>query len=189
VVGANRKPVLRRPTSKVQGCAPIGSSISRKASSSRPQLERSDRSVDSDMPYISGLVHNVFILRWNGAELGDAASLMDRVRDARNGLRSPVVYVAIVPAGDRTPDMPTRLELARQLKELTELCACVHLVLEGDGFRAAAQRAVATSMFLMTGRHGRVTAHGTLAEALNGCHNLSAPAADILASRLGVLAG
>jgi hypothetical protein len=141
------------------------------------------------MPYVSGLVQNVFILRWQGARMGDAASLMQRVRDARGRSKGPLVYVAIVPSDDLAPDMPLRAELGRQLKELTELCACVHLVLEGTGFAAAAKRAVATGMFLMTGRHGRVTAHASVFEALSGCRNLSAPAAEILAGGAAVLAG
>jgi hypothetical protein len=139
------------------------------------------------MPYVSGLVENVFILRWQGAALGDAASLMQRVRDARSGSKGPLVYVAIVPSGDSPPDAALRVELSRQLVELTELCACVHLVLEGSGFGAAAKRAVATGMFLMTGRHGRVTAHASLLEALNGCRNLSARPSEIVAAASAVL--
>ncbi len=132
------------------------------------------------MPYISGLVQNVFILRWQGPHFDDAATLMQRVRNAKLCATGPLVYVGIVPAGDRPPDMATRREFGRYLKELVELCACVHLVLEGVGFRAATQRAVATGMFLMTGRHNRVTAHASVFDALAGCHNLSALPADIL---------
>jgi hypothetical protein len=133
------------------------------------------------MPYISGVVQNVFILRWKGTCFEDAATLMQRVRDARSRTTGALVYVAIVPAGDGPPDMAVRRELGRCLKELTEICSCVHLVLEGKGFRAATQRAVATGIFLMTGLHGRVTAHASLSEAVIGCHNLSAPPAEILA--------
>ena len=141
------------------------------------------------MPYVAELVQNVFILRWQGAQLGDPASLMERVRAAKSESNGPLVYLAIVPSADPLPDQPLRAELARQLKELTELCACVHLVLEGSGFGAAAKRAVATSMFLMTGRHRRVTAHATVHEALCSCRNLTAPAAQILASEAAVLTG
>jgi hypothetical protein len=133
------------------------------------------------MPYISGLVKNVFILRWQGAQLADAASLMLRVKEARSRSTGPLVYLGIVPAGDSPPDMATRREFGRQLQELLELCTCVHLVLEGKGFRAATQRAVATGMFLMTGRHGSVTAHSSVSEALTCCQNLLAPPGEILA--------
>jgi hypothetical protein len=77
--------------------------------------------------------------------------------------------------------MATRREFGRQMPELLELCSCVHLVFEGSGFRAAAQRAVATGVFSMTGRRDRVAAHASLVEALNCCQNLSAPPAEILA--------
>lgn len=133
------------------------------------------------MPYRSDLVNNVFILRWQGARFADAASLMQRVKEARSDSAGPLVYLAIVPADDSPPDMATRREFGRQLQPLLELCTCVHLVLEGTGFRAAAQRAVATGMFLMTGRRDRVTAHASVFDALNCCQNLSAPPAEILA--------
>jgi hypothetical protein len=114
---------------------------------------------------------------------------MQQVRTAKSVSNGPLVYVGIVPSGDALPDLPLRAELVLQLKELTELCACVHLVLEGGGFGAAAKRAVATGMFLLTGRHGRVTAHASIHEALYSCRNLTAPAAEILASESAVLTG
>jgi hypothetical protein len=141
------------------------------------------------MPFISGLVQNVFLLRWQETKFADAVSLVTRVKAAKARCPGPLVYVAIVPAGERAPDMATRLELGRRLEELLEICTCIHLVLEGDGFRAATQRAAATGIFLMTGRRGRVTAHASVAEALRLCPNLSASASDITAKgrALGVL--
>jgi len=134
------------------------------------------------MPYSSSLVKNVFILRWQGAQLADTATLLERVKQARSHCPGPLVYLGIVPAGDNSPDVPTRRALGHQLQELLEFCACVHLVLEGEGFRAATQRAVATGMFLMTGRRDRVTAHASVADALNCCQNLSASPLEILAA-------
>lgn len=132
------------------------------------------------MPYSSSLVQNVFLLRWQGPRFEDAASLLQGVRDASSRSTDPLVYIGIVPAGDSPPDMATRREFGRQLKELSELCICIHLVIEGNGFRAATQRAVATGMLLMTRQRDRVTAHASLSEALNCCNHLSAPAAEIL---------
>jgi hypothetical protein len=141
------------------------------------------------MPFISGVVKNVFLLRWQETQFADGASVVQRVKAAKARCPGPLVYVAIVTAGERAPDMATRLELGRRLDELLEICACIHLVLEGDGFRAATQRAAATGIFLMTGRRGRITAHASVAEALSHCPNLSASAADISSEgqALGVL--
>jgi hypothetical protein len=160
---------------------PIRSSNSLKTtwSCSRLASSRPRRFVST---LISRLVHNVFILRWQGPRFDDAASVLQGVRDASRSSTDPLVYIGIVPAGDSAPDMATRHELGRQLKELSELCICIHLVLEGGGFRAATQRAVATGMFLMMGRRDRVTAHASLSEALNCCNNLSAPVVEILAT-------
>ncbi|MEO8180078.1 MAG: hypothetical protein ABI895_14685 [Deltaproteobacteria bacterium] len=124
---------------------------------------------------------NVFILRWQGAQLADTATFMQRVKQARSHSPGPLVYLAIVPADDSSPDLATRRELGRQLQELLEFCACVHLVLEGEGFRAATQRAVATGMFLLTGRRDRITAHANVSEALSCCQNLLGSPAEILA--------
>lgn len=106
---------------------------------------------------------------------------MRRVQEATTLCPGPLVYVAIVPAGERPPDVATRVELARRLNELLGLCACIHLVLEGQGFRAAGQRAAATGIFLMTGRRGRVSAHASVSDALSHCPNLSAPLGEIFA--------
>jgi hypothetical protein len=133
------------------------------------------------MPFISGLVKNVFILRWQKTELADAARAVRLVRQAKQQLSGSLVYVGIVPAGERGPDKETRLELSRVLDELLGLCSCIHLVLEGKGFAAATQRAAAAGIFLMTGLRGRVTPHPSVAHALNCCNYLEAPAAVILA--------
>jgi hypothetical protein len=133
------------------------------------------------MPFISGLVQNVFILRWQKTELADAARAVRLVKKAKQQWSGPLVYVGIVPAGERGPDKETRIELGRELDELLGLCSCIHLVLEGKGFAAATQRAVAAGIFLMTGMRGRVTPHPSVAHALNSCGHLEAPAAIILA--------
>lgn len=141
------------------------------------------------MPFISGLVQNVFLLRWQDTQFADGVDLVKRVKAAKAGCPGPLVYVAVVTANEGAPDMATRLELGRRLDELLEICECIHLVLEGHGFRAATQRAAATGIFLMTGRRGRVTAHASVGEALRDCPNLSAAPADITAKAkaLGVL--
>jgi hypothetical protein len=133
------------------------------------------------MPFISGLVKNVFILRWQGTQFADGANIVRRVKEARSLCPGPLVYVAIVPPGEGAPDMATRRELGRRLDEVLGLCACVHLILEGEGFRAATQRAAATGIFLMMGQRGRVTAHASVSDALSRCPNLAATAPEILA--------
>jgi hypothetical protein len=132
------------------------------------------------MPFISGLASNVFMLRWQHTEYADGASIVQCVKAAKILWPGPLVYVAIVPAGESPPDTATRRELGRRLEELLGLCTCIHLVLEGEGFRAATKRAAATGIFLMTGRRGRVTAHASVSEALICCPHLSAPLDEIL---------
>ena len=133
------------------------------------------------MPFISGLVQNVFIVRWEKTEVADAARAVRLARQAKEECSGPMVYVGIVPAGERGPDKATRIQLSRALDELLGLCSCVHLVLEGTGFAAATQRAAAAGIFLMTGLRGRVTPHISVAHALSSCTYLTSPPAVILA--------
>lgn len=93
-----------------------------------------------------------------------------------------MVYVAITPADHEPPGEMERRELAEALQKLLTYCSCVHLVMEGSGFKHAIVRMVAAGVFLVSGKRGQVSPHDSAADALASCNHLSRPASQILAA-------
>lgn len=136
------------------------------------------------MSYNSGVVHNVFVVRWLEPAPGDMKQILDQVREAHNVYKAPLIYMAIVPEECKLPDEVTRREMADAIPELFRVCSSVHLVLEGGGIKRATMRSVATGMFLLTGKRGRAVFNESALQALQRETKLPvAPEAIIAAGR------
>jgi hypothetical protein len=134
------------------------------------------------MAYVCGVVNNVFFVRWIKVEEGDIGRVLKLLEDSRNRHARPLVYVGIVPAALEPPAESERKALAQMINDVLKSCSCIHLVLEGQGFRQAAMRTIAAGMFLLTGRRGVVMNHDSVEEALTRCEHLDTLASVILNS-------
>lgn len=138
--------------------------------------------LSKSMAFTSGLVHNVFFVRWDRVSPGDAKKVIEQVAIARARVDGDMVYVAITPADHEPPAEAERRELADALPKLLSYCSCVHLVMEGSGFKHAIVRMVAAGVFLVSGKRGQVSLHDSAADALASCNHLARPASQILAA-------
>src|SRR5687767_3888041 len=101
------------------------------------------------MAFVTGTVDNVFFVRWLDVEPGDVAKVCAQVKRAKNSVAGPLVYLAIVPADARPPDDTERKALTAAIPQLLTNCCCLHLIIEGQGFKQAAVRMIASGMFLV----------------------------------------
>jgi len=134
------------------------------------------------MSYTTSLVYNVFLVTWRVPQRGDSAAILNELRGVHEGRKPddpPLVYIATVPSASAPPDDATRDEMTKAIPLTLEYCARVYLVIEGKGLRHAMIRSIATGMFLITGKRGKVSAYATLFDALVAAP-LSAPAKVVL---------
>jgi hypothetical protein len=135
------------------------------------------------MAYKSLVVGNVYLLRWDAVELGDAAKVAAEVEKAAKLTPPPFYYIAIAPASLEPPRDAVRSEIARATRDhLLRVCSKVYLVIEQKGFKGAAMRTIAAGMFLLMGKRGRVHPYETLQEALSHCDELNVPAITVLST-------
>lgn len=135
------------------------------------------------MSYKSLVVGNVYLLRWDDIELGDAAKVVAEVQKAAETAPSPFYYIGIAPQSLEPPKDAVRTEIARATSDyLLRVCAKVYLVIEHKGFQGAVMRTIAAGMFLLMGKRGRVQPYDSLQQALWHCDELKVPASAVMSA-------
>jgi hypothetical protein len=107
----------------------------------------------------------VFFVLWGKPEPADVAKLRKRVATLYDKV-GPFVLIARVPATAEAPSETMRRDLAAAMRDAAKTCASYHAVLEGTGFVSAAKRAVLTTLFIMSGHHGKFHVHSGLDQVL-----------------------
>ncbi len=118
------------------------------------------------MSCVRGSIDDVFFVRWLKPEVEDAAAIVADVKKLQEDRGTPVQYVAVIGKDTDPPEEAVRESMRRNIDELLQYCATVHLVIEGKGFRKAAMRSIGTGIFLLSRNRGRTFAHDTVERAL-----------------------
>ena len=118
------------------------------------------------MSCVQGFVDDVFFVRWLTPEVRDADAIVAGVKRLYAHRGPPVQYVAVIGEDTEPPDEDVREAMRRNIDELLQYCATVHLVIEGKGFRKAAMRSIGTGIFLLSRNRGRTFAHDSVERAL-----------------------
>jgi len=117
------------------------------------------------MSCVSGVVSDVFIVRWVEPEANDVAKLVEDVRKEAAKRREKLHYVAVIGSDVPVPDDATRKALSASVDEVLESCQTVHMVIEGKGLRRALVRSLSTSIILLSRHRGRTFAHDEVERA------------------------
>ena len=118
------------------------------------------------MTCTKGAIEDYFFVKWIKPEVADAESIIDDVRALRAQTGKPVHYIAIIGTQVDPPGDDVRSSMKKNIDELLEYCASVHLVIEGRGFRRAMARSIGTGIFLLSKNRGRTFAHDSVEQAL-----------------------
>lgn len=130
------------------------------------------------------VIDNVFIVVWHQVKPSAMTHLLAAARDASRVSREPLVYLAVIPDGAPTPDEAGRKALADATHELLELCGSMHCAIEGSGFKKSIIRGVAASIFLLSGKRGRMHVHDSVLEALRAAPGVTAARASAIADEV-----
>jgi len=117
------------------------------------------------MPFLSTVVGNVYVVRWEAPTALDVRAMEVEV----SAFHREVVKMhglAIVPANTSPPDDATRKAMGRSMQTLLEHLETIHTVIEGSGFKHTILRSVMTGVTLVGGKRGRVFTHSTIPEAI-----------------------
>jgi hypothetical protein len=96
----------------------------------------------------SALIDPVLFVRWRlQPSVEDIARLRHVVRRSSEKVGS-LVYIAVIPVGVPPPLAPARDALREGLPEVRQLCASLHLIVEGEGVRRTLLRSILTGMLL-----------------------------------------
>lgn len=118
------------------------------------------------MSIATGLVDDIYFVRWIQPSLEDIDQILGETRKARSELGRPLRYVAIIGAQVDPPAEDVRRAMRTSVEDLLEHCRSVHLVIEGKGLRRAMTRSIGTSIMLLSKNRGRTFAHSSVDEAL-----------------------
>lgn len=118
------------------------------------------------MSIATGLVDDIYFVRWIQPALEDIERILGEARRANHDLGRPIRYVAIIGSGVEPPPEDVRLAMRTSVEALLDHCRSVHLVIEGKGLRRAMARSIGTSIMLLSRNRGRTFAHSSVEEAL-----------------------
>lgn len=118
------------------------------------------------MSCASGVVSDIFFVRWIEPELDDVARIVDDVRAEAAERGRKLHYVAVIPTDVPVPDDAVRKALSSTVDEVLECCETMHMVIEGKGLRRALVRSVSTSIILLSRHRGRTFAHEDVRDAV-----------------------
>ncbi len=88
----------------------------------------------------------VFAL-WGKPSVADIDDVITAIEAAVEACGHQVIYVTRVPVNAPPPDAAARARLNEVMPKLTRHCSSYHVVLEGEGFGAAAKRGILTGLF------------------------------------------
>ncbi len=118
------------------------------------------------MSCASGVVSDIFFVRWIEPEVDDVARIVDDVRTEAANRGRKLHYVAVIPTDVPVPDDAVRKAMSSTVDDVLECCETVHMVVEGKGLRRALVRSVSTSIILLSRHRGRTFAHDEVRKAV-----------------------
>jgi hypothetical protein len=105
----------------------------------------------SNTDCVIGAGRGVVVAFWrHDTHVEDVEELARAVRSAQRGAKEPVRLVQVVPQSAVTPDGRVRAALARMLRGLRGVVSHSVVLYEGEGFRAAMIRSIATSVLSLS---------------------------------------
>mgnify|MGYP001357430453 FL=1 len=108
-----------------------------------------------------------FIVRWEETTLRALREIEGELVRYQRSVGHPLVYISLADDRTRNPDAEVQRALVDFVDRHRDALAHVYVVLESKGFAAAAQRAVLSSMMMISGRRGVVTVKSSMAEAVS----------------------
>ncbi len=100
---------------------------------------------------VSALIPPVLFVRWHSqCDVTDVERIKEAIESARKVVRSGLIYIASVPVDVPPPEHDARVAMRSGIDHANELCASVHLVIEGQGLRRAIIRSVSAGLLLAT---------------------------------------
>lgn len=117
--------------------------------------------------YRAGVVQNVFIVVWDRVLPEAMPGLLAAARQACAAAPKSLVYLAVIPDGSEQPSEAGRAALADATKHLLEIFVSMHCAIEGTGFKKSIIRGIATGIFLLSGKRGKMHVHDSVADALS----------------------
>lgn len=118
------------------------------------------------MSCASGVVSNIFFVRWIEPELNDVARIVDDVRTEAANRGRRLHYVTVIGAEVPVPNDDVRRALSSTVDDVLECCETMHMVIEGKGLRRALVRSMSTSIILLSRHRGRTFAHEDVRDAV-----------------------
>ena len=151
-------------------------------------ISEASASDTSGLGFRHAIIENVFFVVWDRVLPQAMPRLLSIAREATETSARPLVYLTVIPDGSQQPDEAGRKALADATKEMLELFTSMHCAIEGTGFKKSIIRGVATSIFLLSGKRGKMHVHDTALDALTAA-TTKARASAILeeARRRGVI--
>jgi hypothetical protein len=129
------------------------------------------------MPYQLACIGDVFLLKWGDEITGeDIGSLEKDIFSTREKVGVQLVFVGIVSEKSGVPSAAARSAMTAGMSKMAKICREMHVVIEGDGFGAAARRTITAGMGLVSGQKLKV--HSSLEDALSSAQ-VSAEATSI----------
>ena len=134
----------------------------------------------TDPGFRSAVIENVFIVVWDRVTPQAMPPLLAAAREAVATSKRPMVYLAVIPEHSKQPDEAGRTALGDATKQMLELFTSMHCAIEGSGFKKSIIRGVAASIFLLSGKRGKMHVHDSVLDALQAAPGVRANAAAIL---------
>ncbi|MCZ7680096.1 MAG: hypothetical protein M5U28_15560 [Sandaracinaceae bacterium] len=135
--------------------------------------------IESEIPrrespdgYRAAHIDDVFLVVWERVRPETIPQLVASARRAAQVSRERLIYVAVIPDGAPTPDEAGRRALDEATSALLEVCTSMHCVIEGTGFKKSMLRGVAASIFMVSGKRGKMHVHDNLLDALRNAPGL-----------------
>jgi len=134
-------------------------------------------------PYVSALIGNAFVVRWQRAPtVNEVNTLLREVMSAASTQKT-LVCMAIVPGSVNPPEDEARRQMMTNTEKMLTVAEAMHFVIEGSGFKHVMLRSVVTGLILVSGRRGRIVVHNTFDDAARSAGpTLSIPVATLVAS-------
>ncbi len=117
-------------------------------------------------PYISALMGNAFVVRWQRAPtVMEVNALLQEIIAAAAAHDKPLVAIAIVPGSVNPPEDEARRQMMTNTEKILAVAEAMHFVIEGSGFKHVMLRSVVTGLILVSGRRGKIVVHNSFDEA------------------------
>lgn len=139
--------------------------------------------VEPSEAYITALIGNTFVVRWQRApSVIEVNDLLREILAAAAGYGKKLVCIAIVPGKVNPPEDEARRQMMVNTEKILAVADTTHFVVEGSGFKHVMLRSVVTGLILVSGRRGKIQVHNSFDEAARTAGaSLSMPVASLVA--------